>query len=370
MKELPPHNFLDGFYIWFDIENKKEYYSTPLYQYNTKCTGCFDDGKQIIKLEKSIKKGKPSKRTEALKYPAFISYPFEENIGSMLLKFLNADLSSFENAYDTFFYAYGFETLKEYAPYNGLQNNFENEIELLTILKKVFETSKCDLCVIQNDFKNFIDYIYNLNNNNELKESKPSSKFIAGIIKGKNNISSYTKEIEVILDNYTNKNIEYMDEKLDSLVKKLDLNDTFVKRKNVYTSSYLSSILFIILEHIALDENIQIKQCLNCGKYFIPISRQNEIYCDFENIDGSSTCRDKGATETYKKNLNSIPALLEYRRTYQKRIMIASRNKDNKQLRTDFDKWKKEAQSKIKLYKKGELSEEELYNWMIENKDK
>ena len=50
--------------------------------------------------------------------------------------------------------------------------------------------------------------------------------------------------------------------------------------------------------------------------------------------------------------------------------MIASRNKDNKQLRTDFDKWKKEAQSKIKLYKKGELSEEELYNWMIENKDK
>lgn len=370
MIKLPIHNFFDGFYIWFDIDNKKEYYSTPLYQYKTKCTGSFDDGKQIIKLEKSIKKSKPNKKLEALKYPALISYPFEENIGNMLLNFLNADLSSFENAYDTFFYAYGYETLKEYAPYDSMQNNFENEIELLTVLKKTFETSKYNLLELQSDFKSFIDYIYNLNNNNELKESKASSKFIAGIIKGKDNISSYTKEIDVVLDNYTNNSIEYGSEDLESLVKKLDLNNTFVKRKNVYTSPYLSSILFVILEHLVFEESIQIKQCLNCGKYFIPVYRQNEIYCDFENIDGTPSCRDKGATETYRKNLNSSPALLEYRRTYQKRIMIASRNKENKQLRIDFDNWKKEAQSKIKLYKKGNISEDELYNWMIENKDK
>ena len=39
-----------------------------------------------------------------------------------------------------------------------------------------------------------------------------------------------------------------------------------------------------------------------------------------------------------------------------------------KQLKKDFDKWKKEAQEKIKLYKKGKLDEDTLYNWMIENK--
>ena len=48
--------------------------------------------------------------------------------------------------------------------------------------------------------------------------------------------------------------------------------------------------------------------------------------------------------------------------------MIVSRNKDNKQLKKDFDKWKKEAQEKIKLFKKGKLDEDTLYNWMIENK--
>ncbi len=44
---------------------------------------------------------------------------------------------------------------------------------------------------------------------------------------------------------------------------------------------------------------------------FIPISRQNEIYYNFENIDGTPSFRDKWAAETYRKNLNSSPALLE-----------------------------------------------------------
>ena len=48
--------------------------------------------------------------------------------------------------------------------------------------------------------------------------------------------------------------------------------------------------------------------------------------------------------------------------------MIVSRNKDNKQLKKDFDKWKKEAQANIKLFKQGKLEEEKLYNWMLENK--
>ena len=178
----------------------------------------------------------------------------------------------------------------------------------------------------------------------------------------------YARDIEVILDSYTNKCYDYQRETLESLIKKLDQKNTYVKMTNIYTSSNLPGILFVILEQIARTDNLVIKKCQNCGKYFIPIYRQNEIYCDFENIGGSPICREKGASETYRKNLESIPALLEYRRTYQKKIMIASRNKEDKQLRKDFDKWKKEAQAKIKLYKQNKLSENELYNWMIENK--
>ena len=38
------------------------------------------------------------------------------------------------------------------------------------------------------------------------------------------------------------------------------------------------------------------------------------------------------------------------------------------QLKKDFDKWKKEAQAKIKLFKQGKLDEDALYKWMEENK--
>lgn len=92
------------------------------------------------------------------------------------------------------------------------------------------------------------------------------------------------------------------------------------------------------------------------------------IYCNLKNIDGTPTCRNKGANENYKKNLENTPALLLYRRTYQQKVMNVYRNKNDKQLKKSFDEWKKEAQTKIKLFKKGKLDEDTLYKWMVENK--
>lgn len=85
---------------------------------------------------------------------------------------------------------------------------------------------------------------------------------------------------------------------------------------------------------------------------------------NFEDDEGKS-CKVKGAVQTYKKLLENNPALLEYRRNYQKEIMFVARNKGNKKLKDDFDKWKKEAQVRIRLFKQGELKEEALYKWII-----
>ena len=71
---------------------------------------------------------------------------------------------------------------------------------------------------------------------------------------------------------------------------------------------------------------------------------------------------------SYKQNLEKIPALLEYRKAYQKKFMEVARSDNNKQLKKDFDSWKKIAQGKIKDYKQGKVTEDELYKWMIENK--
>ena len=53
---------------------------------------------------------------------------------------------------------------------------------------------------------------------------------------------------------------------------------------------------------------------------------------------------------------------------YQQKVMVVYRNKEDRKIKKDFDKWKKEAQAKIKLFKQGKLDEDALYKWMEENK--
>ena len=48
--------------------------------------------------------------------------------------------------------------------------------------------------------------------------------------------------------------------------------------------------------------------------------------------------------------------------------MQVKKNKDNKKLAKDFENWKKQAKEKINQMKKGKLTENEVYEWIMENK--
>ena len=359
MRELPQHRFFEGFYIWFDKEKKEEYYGTSLYLHNVDQKIDYDKRQVKLVLKKT--------KFDGLKYPGLLYFPYTESFGMMLMRFLNADFSSFEKSYKTFFFAYGFELLKEYIPYKELKETYKTEKKMLEVMKKVFEDSKYELYEMQENFRQCVNQVYNLNGEKGFEEASANSKFIANIIKHKSDAYRYSNKIEVILDSYSSKNDDYSSVSYENIVNKLENGELSIKKHNVYTSERLSNILYVILEQIVQVPNLPIKQCQNCGKYFIPSSRQDEVYCEFPDEKGK-TCKEKGAIQTYKKNLESIPALLEYRRSYQKKIMIVSRNREDKELKKEFDKWKKEAQEKIKLFKQGKLEEDVLYNWIIENK--
>ena len=233
MSKLPQATFDNGFYIWFNTDAKEEYYSTPLYMYKTD----FDDDlanhkRKIIQL-KDFYTYKPSEKEIARKHPATILYPFAEQFGMFLISLLNADFSTFENAYNTFFYLYGFELLKEYTPEKELIGPYSNEIELLKVMKNVYEDSYSYLTDIQSNFRKCVDFVYNLNGNEELKDSKPSSKFIASLVTHHNDVYSYSSDIEVILDTYSNKYLKYGNQSLEKLTKELDQNDSFIKMTNI-----------------------------------------------------------------------------------------------------------------------------------------
>jgi microsomal dipeptidase-like Zn-dependent dipeptidase len=67
----------------------------------------------------------------------------------------------------------------------------------------------------------------------------------------------------------------------------------------------------VVLEQFVKNSNLPIKKCQYCNRYFIPKIRQDEIYCDLPNEDGKS-CREKGAKQTYKQNLERFVDHIEY----------------------------------------------------------
>ena len=314
MRELPRANISEDFYMWFDLEEKKEHYATPLYLYQVKRDRInpSDETKLYLKLKKDISKVKTGKDKEIIRHPSTIYIHYVESLGAMLINFLNADFTNYETAYNTFFYAYGYELVKDYAPYSYLKNDEHiTDVQFKEIIKDIFETGSDRFIEWQDNFRKCVDFVYNLNGNEELKESKPSSKFIASLVTHHNDVYSYSNDIEVILDTYSDKYLKYGNQSLENLTIELDKNDSFIPMTNVYTSEKLSNIVFVVLEQFVKNSNLPIKSCQYCGRYFVPSVRQDELYCDLPSEDGKS-CREKGAKQTYKKNLEKIPALLEY----------------------------------------------------------
>lgn len=370
MRELPRANIHEDFYLWFNFEEKEEYYSTTLYLYNVNRERIKpeEETRLCLKLEKDITKTKLNKKKQIRRQPSTIYVHYVESIGSILINFLNADFTTYETAYNTFFFAYGYELVKDYVPYSYIKDEEIDDVEFMRIIKDIYDTGSDRFIEWQDNFKRCVDFVYNLNGNEELKDEEDKlAKFIAYTIKD-SDFYTYSQDIEIITDNYINIHNKYHNNTLNQLIEGIKNKNQKLELHNVYISKNLTSICFAVLDQIVRHENLQIKTCLNCGRYFIPNYRQNEIYCDLANVDQSPTCKEKGAGEQYRKNLenNKIQAL--YRRIYQQKFMIAYRNKESKVIQKEFEQWKKEARDKINKVKKGKLTEDEVYNWLVENK--
>lgn len=368
MKKIPDDMCFEGFYIWFNSDKKEEYILTPnflLGEIENVDKEDFLKLKLISRMTTNSIANYKLKKQEISKWPFIRFTPYVEKLGLMLVRFLNTDFSDFIDSYDNFYYAYGIELLGEYSKSFKLKDNYSSERLLLEDFKTFHKYIENGVSVIQKDFKEAVNFLYNLNKNNEYKDNSTQSKFIASIIKQKTNLYKYINNTNIINYTYSDKAEDYKNSSFDTVLSDLSYDISMLKVSNIYTSNELGDILFIILSQL-IQNNDQIRTCQNCGRYFIP-NKLNEIYCDFLHKDGT-TCRNKGAGQTYKKNLENIPGLLEYRRTYNKKFNAVSRNKQDKKLKEDFEKWKISAQVEIKKFKQNIITAEELYDWMIKNK--
>ena len=365
---LPEKSFFDSFYIWFNKEKREEYYSTPLYLYSVNRKDDFVNRLLTLEFDKNEVKGRV-KEEQGLKYPGNMYFPYVERFGMFLLRFLNANLETYESAYETFFFAYGFEILKDLDENYKfeLKGKYENDEVYLKQMEKIYNDLQDKIQEVQYEMKEFVTYVFNLDEQEELKEYTPSQRFAVYLIKHKGQAYTYNKNDNIIQDNYSNKNLELAHMNNAQLLDSFKNNTMLVSMIDTHQSNDLSAICYAVLEEIVKTTNNPIKKCQNCGMYFIPSSRLDEIYCDYPKPEGK-TCRDKGAFQAYNERLKQNKALAEYRRLYQLKSMAVGRNKDNKQMKKDFEKWKKDAKDRVNKLKHGVLTEDEVYEWLKNNK--
>lgn len=361
--ELPEVTFFDDFYFWFNTETKIEYYATPLYFYKADFNLDYDNKVRDVYFKET------ELTDRGLKHPASIYFPFHEKFGLFLLRFLNADFSNYETANKTFFYAYGFEILKdldENYKFNLKQNYGSNE-EYLKATIKIFEDLKDKIIEIQAEFNNAVTYIYNLDNNQLLDKYNCSERFAVYLLKRLGKLYTYYKNDNIIQDSYSREYKEIGNNSEQDLLETLQNKKHLVSMSDTHKCNDIAGICYAILGKLVKIPNYPIKKCQNCGMYFIPTSKTDEVYCDYPK-DNSKPCRDLGAFQSYTERLKQNKAMGEYRRTYQQKFMQVRKDKTNTKLKKEFETWKKQAKEKINNMKKGKLTENEVYNWIIQNK--
>jgi len=170
---------------------------------------------------------------------------------------------------------------------------------------------------------------------------------------------SFSKETYKILGDTLAKinSIEY------SIISGIKLENDLLMPVEVYSfTSYQDFILFTIFK--TMSSNIKFNKCKNCGKYFVPTTKSNEIYCT-RIYKNNRTCRDIG----YENSVKYDELAKKYRNAYKTQNAKKQRYKAIKNIDEQFSKWASNAKEMYKLCKENKIDLEEFSRWLKENQD-
>lgn len=285
----------------------------------------------------------------------------ELNIGEQLCDFINTDFTS-KDSIKTFIKKYGitlFLNIKK-AP-KSKEPISKNSYEKL--LKNIYSDYYYDLKEFSEDLVTDIQYIYNMNNLIELEELTPYQRYFALLnsdrfSKAMKHYRSEKVKINFSAFEWINKYNSYSREDVTlKLAKKNIVNAPFF-----YECDSIISALIIELSILA-HNNIEIKKCKNCGKYFVPENRSDEIFCN--NIyENNKTCKEIGHFKVKQKEIQDNELLRQYRNVYQKLLLRTRRNPSNIQYARDFEDFKDANINWRESIRNGKNTENEYLKWL------
>ena len=240
-------------------------------------------------------------------------------IGTFLLEFLNADLKNIR-IFRKFIFKYLFQSLacEEYSYLKGEQL-YKNDpsglddSEIDDMLDELCKNNHFDFLSDQSDFLKQFDLPDHTGFQEKLK--KASTRLEEPVVDEASEsvfdyrdgftADSYIEELSISFDKF---NYFHADISFDDVVFSTDIPYSFY-------SNNIADILFLSVKEFKTRKNATIRQCQNCGKFFIPENLNNTKYCN--NIyKNKKTCMELGKEITYKKSLKNDALLQKYRRRY------------------------------------------------------
>lgn len=298
--------------------------------------------------EEGIKEGAGSCRTGEGLTCAYVP------IGRLLLDFLETDFEDL-NSFSVFVRKYGLAGLIEYFPAAK-----ETE-DACTVWREV----KAGLSDKQKLLKKAIYYCLDADGTEWLTGLTPVQRFY--IYK-----SAFPQDVRTLKGKVTVEHNVFPGLSYEEFLRQAEITSPhelaeWVKgrkfnHEEVYASHDVVALCWIEFGEL-VKSNTTMKRCLHCGKYFIPLKRSDERYCDRPVNGGSKTCKDVGPISRYMERVKGEPALEAYKKVYK---TLHARIRKRKLTKEQFFNWKLEAEERLEEVRSGALPLEEYERWLKE----
>ncbi len=128
--------------------------------------------------------------------------------------------------------------------------------------------------------------------------------------------------------------------------------------KSYFSTEDIAALVLWEFDYMAAN-NIAVKKCEYCGRYFRPFSK-NTLFCD-NLVDGTKkTCKEVGAMTKYQRSIESKDAKKLYNRVNNRLSMFAKRSESHGYVEGNYDSWKRMAKAFLELVENEEMTYDEF----------
>lgn len=262
----------------------------------------------------------------------------------------------------------GLQTLEILA---RIMKNIYNTKERKLFVKEYGSSRNAFFIEAYNRFKEIVvlqAYLEESENNSDMVSAISFERFINGFFGTKINrneigcsLSEYSPEIDISPGCNVR---EIVKDVFSNLVQFNDNYSVFVI-DGFLKDFLISSVYYFLLNGFCF------KRCKNCGKFFVPLSRSDEMYCN--NVspqDKKRTCKEYGSQKLWYDRLKDDEAAKLSRNIYSAKQMLVKRNPDILEYKKMFEYFKAERKKWEAWVKSGVKGKDEYISWLNEMKAK